>query len=108
VNGYDQIMVIRTAGTPSRWARRAAEPLSTVAELKMRRPMPEELPDPVNLYSVFSSVGPSGLTGLNRRDQVTTVHRSGGEAVKGLQTGGLLSSCLPAALCAPKGEWGDS
>jgi hypothetical protein len=51
VNVYDQITVIRTTGTPSRWARRAPEPLTTVAELKMRRPMPEELPDPVNLYT---------------------------------------------------------
>jgi hypothetical protein len=47
VNGQ----VIRTTGTPSRWTRRAPEPLTTVVELKMRRPMPEELPDPVNLYT---------------------------------------------------------
>jgi hypothetical protein len=51
VNGYHEITVIRTAGTPSRLARRAPEPLTTVAELEMRLPMPEELPDPVNLYT---------------------------------------------------------
>jgi hypothetical protein len=39
------------------------------------------------LYPCPAASAPSGLTELNRRDQVTTVHRSDREAVKDLSTG---------------------
>jgi len=100
VNGYHQITVIRTAGTPSRLARRAPRAAdhgrgTGDAAANAGGTCRSGLP----LYPCPAASAPSGLTELNHRDQVTTVHRSDREAVKGLQTGGILSSCLPAALC---------
>ena len=46
-----------------------------------------------------------GLPSLNHQDQVTTAHRPDREAAKGCKPEKTLSSRLPVASCAPKGEW---